>query len=107
PDLPRGYNWEYSAVLQREVPPPVSVTAGYYRREFYNLQVTDNLSVGVNDWTSYSINTPTDSRLPLSGQSIQMCTLNTSKVGVATDNLVTFSTQNKTTYNGVEFTMNA
>jgi hypothetical protein len=36
-----------------------------------------------------------------------MFTLNTSKVGVATDNLVTFSTQNKTTYNGVEFTMNA
>jgi hypothetical protein len=36
-----------------------------------------------------------------------MYTLNTGKVGVPTDNLVTFSTQNKTTYNGVEFTMNA
>ena len=35
-----------------------------------------------------------------------MYTLNTGKVGVATDNLVTFSTQNKTTYNGVEFTVN-
>jgi hypothetical protein len=107
PDLPRGYNWEYSAVLQREVRPRVSVTAGYYRRDFYNLQVTDNLSVGVNDWTAYSINTPTDTRLPLSGQPIQMFTLNNTKVGVATDNFVTFSTQNKTTYNGVEFTANA
>jgi hypothetical protein len=107
PDLPRGYNWEYSAILQRELRPRLSVTAGYYRRDFYNLQVTDNLSVGVNDWTSYSINTPADTRLPLSGQPIPMFTLNTGKVGVATDNLVTFSTQNKTTYNGVEFTMNA
>jgi hypothetical protein len=107
PDLPRGYNWEYSAIIQRELRPRVSVTAGYYRRDFYNLQVTDNLSVGVNDWTSYSINTPVDTRLPLSGQPIPMFTLNTGKVGVATDNLVTFSTQNKTTYNGVEFTMNA
>src|SRR5262245_53728096 len=107
PDLPRGYNWEYSAVIQREVRPRVSVTAGYYRRDFYNLQVTDNLNVGVNDWTSYSINTPTDSRLPLSGQPIPMFTLNPGKVGVATDNFVTFSPLNKTTYNGVEFTMNA
>jgi hypothetical protein len=107
PNLPRGYNWEYSAILQRELRPRLSVTAGYYRRDFYNLQVTDNLSVGVNDWTSYSINTPVDTRLPLSGQAIPMFTLNTGKVGAATDNLVTFSTQNKTTYNGVEFTMNA
>jgi hypothetical protein len=107
PDLPRGYNWEYSAILQRELRPRLSVTAGYYRRDFYNLQVTDNQAVGVNDWTSYSINTPVDTRLPLSGQAIPMFTLNTGKVGAATDNLVTFSTQNKTTYNGVEFTMNA
>ncbi len=41
------------------------------------------------------------------GQPIPMYTLNTNKVGVATDTLVTFSTQNKTTYNGVEFTANA
>jgi hypothetical protein len=107
PDLPRGYNWEYSAILQRELRPRLSVTAGYYRRDFYNLQVTDNQAVGVNDWTSYSINTPVDTRLALSRQPIPMFTLNTGKVGVATDNLVTFSTQNKTTYNGVEFTMNA
>jgi len=106
-DLKRGYTWEYSALVQSELRPRLSVTAGYYRRDFYNHQVTDNLNVGVNDWTTYSINTPTDTRLPLSGQPIPMYTLNTGKVGVATDNLVTFSTQNKTTYNGVEFTMNA
>ncbi len=46
PNLPRGYNWEYSVVLQRELRPRLSATAGYYRRDFYNLQVNDNLNVG-------------------------------------------------------------
>jgi hypothetical protein len=35
-----------------------------------------------------------------------MYTLNPGKVGVATDNIVTFSTQNKTAYNGFEVTGN-
>ena len=106
-DLKRGYNWEYSAVVQRELRARLSVTAGYYRRDFYNLQVTDNLNLSVNQWTSYSIPTPTDTRLPLSGQPIPMYTLTAGGFSTVTDNLVTFSTQNKTTYNGVEFTANA
>jgi len=107
PNLPRGYNWEYSIVLQRELRPRLSATAGYYRRDFYNLQVNDNLNVGVPDWTGYSINTPNDPRLPLAGQAISMFTLNAGKVGVATDNLATYSTSNKTSYDGVEFTASA
>jgi hypothetical protein len=106
PALPRGYNWEYSAVLQHELFPRMSVTAGFYRRDFYNLQVADNSTVSLTDWTSLSIATPTDSRLPLSGQPFTLYTLNPAKVGAATDNLLTASTQNKSTYNGVEFTAN-
>jgi hypothetical protein len=106
PDLKRGYNWEYSALLQREVMPRTSVTVGFYHRDFYNLQVTDNLNLATGDWSGYSINTPADSRLPLSAQPISMFTLSPTKVGIATDNLVTFSTQNKTTYNGFEVTGN-
>src|SRR5262249_12707446 len=30
PNLKRGYNWEYSALLQREIMPRTSVTVGYY-----------------------------------------------------------------------------
>jgi len=107
PDLKRSYNWEYSAVLQRELRPRLSATAGYYRRNFYNIQATDNQNLGLSDWTPYTIATPTDSRLPLSGQPIQMYSLNANRVGIATDNLITFSTLNKTTYDGVEFTTNA
>ena len=59
PLLPRGYNWEYSAVLQHELFPRMSVTAGFYHRDFYNLQVTDNQNVSAGDWAALSINTPT------------------------------------------------
>jgi len=107
PNLPRGYNWEYSIVLQRELRPRLSATAGYYRRDFYNLQINDNLNLAVSDWTGYSINTPNDPRLPLAGQPISMFTLSPTKVGVATDTFATYSTSNKTSYDGVEFTVNA
>jgi hypothetical protein len=109
PALARGYNWEYSAVIQHELMPRFSVSAGYYRRDFYNLQVNDNQNVALSDWnTNYTINTPTDPRLPLSGQPILMYSLNPAKAGATAviDTLVTYSTQNKTTYNGFEATAN-
>src|SRR5262249_60242789 len=52
-------------------------------------------------------NTPLYPWLPLSCQPIPMYTLNANRVGIATDNLISYSTLNQTTYNGVEFTMNA
>jgi len=107
PNLLRGYNWEYSVVFQREIVPRVSATIGFYRRNFYNIQIGDNQNVSQADWTQYSIATPNDTRLPQAGQPITMYTLNPTKVGVATDNLITYSTADTTTYNGVEFTANA
>jgi hypothetical protein len=83
------------------------VTAGYHRRKFYNLDVTDNLNLGVDEWNSFSITTPTDPRLPTSGQPINMFSLNQNKVGVATDNLRTFSGVNTSVYNGFEVSANA
>ena len=106
PALKRGYNWEYSALLQHELMPRVSVTAGFYHRNFYNLQIADNQNVTQADWNQFSIVSPTDPRLPLSGQPIPMYNLNANKVGVATDNLVTYSTVNTQVYNGFEVTGN-
>ena len=106
PSLARGYNWEYSAQVQRELMPRMSVTAGFYHRDFYNLQIVDNQNLSAADWTALSIATPTDPRLPLSGQAFPLYTLNPTKVGTATDNLYTFSTQNTSTYNGFEVSGN-
>jgi len=107
PNLARGYNWEYSAVVQRELVPRVSVTGGYYRRDFYNLSVTYNQNLALTDWTSFTIPTPTDTRLPLSGQPITAYTLTAGKYNTNAANLATYSSLNKTTYNGAELTINA
>ena len=106
PSLARGYNWEYTAQLQRELFAGTSVTVGFYHRDFYNLQVYDNQNLSAADWTQLSITTPTDPRLPLSGQPIPLYTLNPAKVGTPTDNLATYSTQNTSTYNGIEVSGN-
>ena len=105
-NLERGYNWEYSASVQHELMERVSVNAGYYRRNFYNLDVVDNQNLAPSDWTPFTIATPADARLPLAGQPIEMFTLNTSAVGRPTDLLRTFSTANTTVYNGFEFSAN-
>ena len=68
--------------------PRTSVTVGFYHRDFYNLQVSDNQNLSTADWTALSVATPTDPRLPLSGQPIPLYTLNPAKVGIATDNLL-------------------
>jgi hypothetical protein len=102
PNLLRGYNWEYNTSVQHELFPRVSVSAGFYRRQFYNLEVVDNQNLTRDDWTPFTILTPNDPRLSAAGQPITMYTLNTNKLGVASDNLRTFSTLNHTTYNGIE-----
>jgi len=107
PDLLRGYNWEYNASVQHELIERLSMTAGFYRRQFFNLDVTDNVNLAVTDWTSFGINTPTDPRLPTSAAPITMYTLNPTKVGTPTDNLRTFSDVNRTIYNGFEVSANA
>ena len=106
--LKREYNWEYSATLQHELLPRVALTGGYHRRRYGNLAITDNLNVGVGDWTPFTINAPLDDRLPGGGgYPVTLYTLNTSKVGVATDNLRTFSTNNTRVYNGVDLNLQA
>ena len=87
--------------------PRVSVTAGYYRRQFYNLQILDNQNVAASDWNSFTIAVPTDSRLPTSGQPLPIYSLNPNKNGVATDSLYTYSTANQITYDGFEVSANA
>lgn len=106
PNIARGNNWEYNALVQHELLPRMSVTVGYYHRDFYNLQITDNQNLSTVDWSELSVATPTDTRLPLSGQAIRLFTLNPAKVGIATDNLITYSTQNTSAYNGFEVSAN-
>jgi hypothetical protein len=63
----RGYNWELTAGVQRELWPGASVTANYYRRSFGNFTVTQNTATSPADYTSYCITAPADPRLPGGG----------------------------------------
>src|SRR4030095_12183955 len=63
----RAYNWEPSVGVQQELLPRVSVDVSYFRRWFGNFAVTDNLAATPADFTAFTINAPTNSRLPNGG----------------------------------------
>lgn len=108
PNLRRESNWEYGVSVQHELVNRVAVTAGYHRRTYGNLAITDNLNVSPSDWTSFTFAAPLDPRLPGGGgYPVELYTLNPAKVGTATDNVRTFSDLNARTYNGFDVVLTA
>jgi hypothetical protein len=70
----RGFSWETTAQLQRELAKGISVTAAYYHRRTGNFMVTDNTLVKPSDYTQYCITAPLNPRLPEGGGN-QICGL--------------------------------
>jgi hypothetical protein len=108
PHLRRDKNWTYEVSVSHELFPRVSVSGGYYRRNYFDLAWTDNLAVGgVNsgDWTPYTWVAPLDPRLPNGGgEAITLYNLRPELLGVK-NNLLTNSDDFRT-YNGFETTAN-
>jgi hypothetical protein len=106
PELPRPTNWEESVSVQHELFPRISVTGGYYRRQFYNIQYTQNLALDpVNSFTPFNITVPANANLPNGGG--QVITLYNQNQVVANNNITTWSTKNTQVYNGIEVSVNA
>jgi len=105
----RPTNWEETVSVQQEIIPRVAITAGFYHRQFQNIQVTRNFAIdSVADYAPYTVKGPADSRFPNGGNEvITMYNLNPAKQLAPPDSVYTFSTSRTRVYNGVEVSGNA
>ena len=70
----RPYTWDIGTELQRQLSASMSMTAGYYHNWDGAFAVTDNVSVSPQDFDTFCITAPRDSRLP-NGGGYQICGL--------------------------------
>jgi len=108
----RPYNWEYSASIQHELTPRMSVDFGYFRRWFGNFAVTDNRALAPSDFTSFATVVPLDPRLPDGGGNTidGFVDRNPNTATLAPNNLFTLARDygdQIQQWNGFDLTMNA
>jgi hypothetical protein len=108
----RDYDWQWSVGVQHEVLPRVSVDVAYARRSFYSFTVTDNLNRNPSQYDAWTINAPSDPRLPDGGgYPITLYTPTAAAAAIPAQNYITWETdfgQARSSYwQGVDFTVNA
>jgi hypothetical protein len=109
----RTHDYQTEITLQQEVLPRVSAEVSYIRRTFHGFRVTNDLNRNPQtDWLNYTINAPSDSRLPGGGNyPILVYIANTS---AAAQNFLTQEStygeggkERDAFYDGVNFNVNA
>jgi carboxypeptidase family protein len=108
----RENDWQWGVTVQQEVRPRVSLEVGYARRWFKGVTVTDNTNRSPDQYDSYVITVPSDSRLPGGGgYPIRIYQASNAALAVAASNYITFQTDfgpEQTNYwQGVDLTLNA
>jgi hypothetical protein len=119
PELLHGWgmrpsDWSFGVSVQQQVLSRASVEVGYYRRSFTMFStsgtITDNLAIGPNDVTAYSITAPSDPRLPSGGGYTVSNLYNTNPNVFGQSNLLIESTKkvgdDTRVFNGVDVTVN-
>ncbi|MEZ5291806.1 MAG: carboxypeptidase regulatory-like domain-containing protein [Vicinamibacterales bacterium] len=101
PDFQRTYNLEFTGGIQHELFPRVSVAATYYRRQFYDLPVTDNLLREMSDYRAVDVVSPLD------GSVFQVYTVATAAKLAQVQDFDTNGSDRKQVYNGGDLTFNA
>jgi hypothetical protein len=100
PDIKRMYNVESSVSVQHEVLPNVSVTAGYYHREYFNLRRRTNVLRTFDDYSPFTVFSPID------GSPITYYTVKPNKLSAVS--YVDENADDRTMkYNGFEYSFNA
>jgi hypothetical protein len=100
PDIKRMYNIEYSASVQHELVPRVSVTAGWFHRDFKNLFRRRNAAQTFADYTPFTMWSPID------GSAITYHNVSVAK-RTALQNIDENAPDRHMWYNGVEYNFNA
>ena len=108
----RNFNWEFSAGVQHELMPNVSLDVSYFRRWYGNFVITDDLAIGPEDFDRYSFTAPTHPDLPGGGGYLVegLYDIKPEKFGVAADPLVTLSSEygkQRDYWDGVDVVLNA
>jgi hypothetical protein len=108
----RLYNWQFSAGVQHEILPRVSVDVAYWRTTFGNHSVIDDRAISPADFDEFSITAPQDARLPDGGgyRIAGLYTLKPEKFGVRADEFVTLASnfgEMSQHLNGFDVTINA
>jgi hypothetical protein len=99
PGLKRPHQWEYTAMVQRQIGGNTSVSVGYYGRRFSDLYTTVNALVPPSKYTPVTITNP------LTNQPLTVYNQDPLTRG-SVQNLLTTIPSLKQTYNGVEFQAN-
>jgi hypothetical protein len=99
PNLQRPHQWEYTAMLQRQVGRSTSVSLGYYGRRFSDLYTTVNALVPSTAYTPVTIVNPLTNQ-PMTVYNQDPATRN------AVQNQLTTIPELRQTYNGVEVQVN-
>jgi hypothetical protein len=108
----REGDWQWSAGVQQEVLPRVSVDVAYSRRSFYGFTVTDNQRRDPSQYDAWTINAPLDPRLPGGGgYPIRLYTVTQAASQIPAQNYITWETDfgpaRSNYWQGVDFTLNA
>ena len=120
PGIKRENNWEWTASIQHEVAPGVSLTMAYYRRVFYDILGTQNAAIANCDPRTATAGVACGSWMPFSvtfedtlgvapdlgGQTFLVFNRDPATRG-RTDNIDFASDLNANTYNGFELSFDA
>ena len=86
----RRANWQTSVAVQREVTEHLSVEVAWFRRSNINFQVIDNLNIGPEHFSEFSITAPVDANLgAVSGTTLNgLYTITPEGARLGTNNLI-------------------
>jgi len=101
PDIKRMYNVEKAVSVQHELMKGVSVTGGYYRRDYHNLRRRDNTLQTFADYTAFTLYSPID------GAPITYNNVSLAKRSAINYVDMTAGSDRKMSFNGIEYNFNA